>query len=259
VTDRGARRVLAGVSGVLVAAALLLDFPERSGGHFWSDGASYYSMAWSLARDLDTRYQPRDVERVLREFPLGPRGVFLKRASGGLTWAPERGFPWLHRVPPEQPRLYFAKSIVYPALAAPLVALFGTPGLLLTNALAMAAALFLGYALARRRHGPGGALAWSLLLLLGSATAVYLVWPQPEIVNVGLITAGLWAWASGRWPSGSARCSSGPAPPRPRRGPRGRGPRPTGLPCPTSTAPAASPRSRTCSPGRRASPPPGST
>lgn len=197
-TDRGARRVLAGVCGVLVVAALAIDFPARAGGHFWSDGATYYSMTWSLARDLDTRYEPADVERVRREFPLGPRGVFLKRASGGLYWAPERGFPWVHRVPEDAPRLYFAKSIVYPVLAAPFVALFGTSGLLLTNAVAMGLALFLGYALARRRHGPLGALAWTAVLLLGSATAVYLVWPHPEIVNVGLITAGLWAWVTGR-------------------------------------------------------------
>jgi hypothetical protein len=36
------------------------------------------------------------------------------------------------------------------------------------------------------------------VLFLASVTPVYLVWPQPELLNVGLITAGLAAWASGR-------------------------------------------------------------
>jgi hypothetical protein len=36
------------------------------------------------------------------------------------------------------------------------------------------------------------------VLFLATVTPVYLVWPQPELLNVGLITAGLAAWASGR-------------------------------------------------------------
>ena len=40
---------------------------------FWGDGATYYAMAWSLAEDLDLRYEARDVFRVRREFPWGRR------------------------------------------------------------------------------------------------------------------------------------------------------------------------------------------
>ena len=47
-------------------------------------GASGAAMAWSLAEDGDLRYEARDVFRVRREFPSGPQGLFLKRASGGL-------------------------------------------------------------------------------------------------------------------------------------------------------------------------------
>ena len=53
---------------------------------FWGDGATYYSMARSLAEDGDLRYEARDVFRARREFPSGPQGLFLKRASGGLRW-----------------------------------------------------------------------------------------------------------------------------------------------------------------------------
>jgi hypothetical protein len=196
VTDRSARGVILAVSAALVAAVFAVDLAERSGGAFWSDGATYYTMSWSLAEDGDLRYQPRDLARVKREFPSGPQGIFMKRSSGGL--ALQRGFPWLRRVGPDEPRIYFAKSFAYPLVAAPLVALFGTPGLLLANALSLGVALWFGYGLARRRAPPGRALAWTLVLFFATVTPVYLVWPQPELLNVGLITAGLAAWASGR-------------------------------------------------------------
>ena len=194
-TDKQARIALGVVAVSLCAAALAVDFPGRSEGQFWSDGATYYSMAWSLAEDFDLRYEVKDLYRVQREFPLGPQGVFLKRASGGLKWDPGAGFPWLHRIGPDEPRIYYAKSFAHTLFAAPLVALFGTSGLMLTNALAMSVALLLGYALARRREQPLAALVWSGVLLLGTITPLYLIWPQPEILNVGLIVAGLWAWA----------------------------------------------------------------
>ena len=193
--DKQARVGLGLVAASLCAAALVVDFPGRSEGQFWSDGATYYSMAWSLAEDLDLRYEVNDLYRVRREFPAGPQGVFLKRASGGLQWDPGAGFPWLHRIGPDEPRIYYAKSFAHTLFAAPLVALFGTPGLMLTNALAMIVALFLGYALARRREEPAAALAWTLVLLLGTITPLYLIWPQPEILNIALIVAGLWSWA----------------------------------------------------------------
>ncbi len=194
-SDKQARLALGLVAASLCFGALLVDFPGRSKGQFWSDGATYYSMAWSLAEDFDLRYEVRDLYRVRREFPAGPQGVFLKRASGGLGWDPGAGFPWLHRIGPDEPRIYYAKSFAHTLFAAPLVALFGTPGLMLTNALAMTVALFLGYALARRREESLLALVWTLVLLLGTITPLYLVWPQPEILNIGLIVAGLWAWA----------------------------------------------------------------
>ena len=54
-----ARLVLALVSLALVAATLGLDLPRASQGEFWGDGATYYAMAWSLARDLDLRFDAR--------------------------------------------------------------------------------------------------------------------------------------------------------------------------------------------------------
>jgi hypothetical protein len=187
--DRAARIVLALVAALMVAGVWRVRLTQ-----FWGDAATYHSMAWSLAEDGDLRYEARDIARVRREFPPGPQGIFLKRASGGLSWGGAGGFPWVHRVAAGEPRIYFAKPFIYPLAAAPLVSLFGTRGLLLTNALALGAALFLGYAALRRSATPAGALAFTLALFLATVAPVYLVWLAPEIFNLALTTAGLACW-----------------------------------------------------------------
>jgi hypothetical protein len=199
VTERGARIILGLLSAGLVTIALTTDLASLSGGRFWGDGATYHAMAWSLAEDLDLRYEAKDVFRSRREFSEGPQGIFLKRSSGGLTVDTVRGFPWFRRVPSTEPRIYFAKPFVYPALAAPFVRVFGTRGLLLTNAFALAVALLLGYGMLRLEGTPGRALGASAALILGTVAPLYLLWPAPEALGVGLAAAGLYAWRRD-WP-----------------------------------------------------------
>src|SRR5438477_9710435 len=103
-TDRAAHAVLAAIVAVLLGAVCLVRLPG-----FWGDGATYYTMAWSLAEDGDLRYEARDVARVRREHPEGPQGLFLKRASGGLRR--DAAFPWVRRVAADEPWVYFAKAM----------------------------------------------------------------------------------------------------------------------------------------------------
>ena len=195
----GARLVLWLVSLALAGTTLGLDLPRASQGEFWGDGATYYAMAWSLARDLDLRFDEGDLARVRSEFPNGPQGLFLKRASGGLTVDGAAGFPWLRRVRADEGRLYYAKAFVHPLMAAPLVALLGTRGLPLANGVFLSAALWLAFVVLRRRGmGPWASLGVAAALFLLTVTALYLVWPTPEILGLALITAGLAAWATGR-------------------------------------------------------------
>ena len=195
----GPRLVLWLVSLTLAGTTLGLDLPRASQGEFWGDGATYYAMAWSLARDLDLRFDEGDLARVRSEFPNGPQGLFLKRASGGLTVDGAAGFPWLRRVRADEGRLYYAKAFVHPLMAAPLVALLGTRGLPLTNGVFLSAALWLAFVVLRRRGmGPWASLGVAAALFLLTVTALYLVWPTPEILGLALITAGLAAWATGR-------------------------------------------------------------
>jgi hypothetical protein len=196
-TDRVAHLALGAITGALVVAALATDLPRRAKGEFWGDGATYHGMAWSLAEDLDLRYEARDLLRVQREWGSGPQGVFLKRSSGGLRLG--GGFPWISRVPNEEPRLYYAKSFVYPLVAAPFVKIFGTRGLLLTNVLAFGLALWLGYGERRRRgNDPLRSLVLVLVVFFATVAPLYLLWPTPEILGLALATAGLAATSAGR-------------------------------------------------------------
>ena len=188
-TDRTAGLLLAGLAAAGIAAAAVARVPA-----FWGDSATYHAMAWSLAEDGDLEYEARDLFRVRREYPSGPQGIFLKRASGGLTFGGEG----LHRVPEREPRVYFAKAFVHPLIAAPFVRLMGSRGLLVTNALALAITLALAYRELRRTCAPGRALLAASVLLLATVAPVYLVWPTPELVTLALVMGGLSAWRSGR-------------------------------------------------------------
>jgi hypothetical protein len=189
VSERAARLVLAVLVAAMIAGVCLVRLPG-----FWGDGATYYTMAHSLAEDGDLRYEARDVFRARREFPSGPQGLFLKRASGGLYVDGASGFPWVRRVPESDKRIYFAKAFTYSLAAAPLVALMGTRGLLVTNALALGLALVLAYLELRTRASPPWALGAAVAVILATIAPLYLVWPTPELFTFGLVAAGLFAW-----------------------------------------------------------------
>ncbi len=152
VTARPARIALGVVSGLVLLAALAVDLPSASDGRFWSDGATYYAMAASLAFDGDLEFRAEDLARVRQAYPGGPQGVFLKRvasADGGT-------------------RLVYAKPLVYPAVAAPLVRVLGADrGLLLLNAIVLVAALWLGFGLLREGSSEAGAAAGTVAVFLG--------------------------------------------------------------------------------------------
>ena len=103
-SERLARVALGVVTGLVVLVAAAIDLPRASDGRFWSDGATYHAMAGSLASDGDLEFSAADLARVRASYPGGPQGVFLKRVGGDSG----------------TPRLVYAKSLAYPAAAAPL-------------------------------------------------------------------------------------------------------------------------------------------
>jgi len=191
-SDRAARGVLLAIGGLLAVSVVRFDLATATDGTFWSDGATYHAMAWSLAEDRDLRFEARDVFRVRREFPGGPQGIFLKRTEGGLRWDPPLGAPFVRWGGGERnDRIFFAKAFAYPLAAAPFVKLFGTSGLLLLNVMALLGALWLAYGEIRARASPLASLCLVLALFGATVTPIYLLWLTPEIFNLGLIAGGL--------------------------------------------------------------------
>ena len=164
------------------ALALTVDFPRAALG-IQSDEATYYMMGHSLAEDGDLTYRYGDLVRVWREFPTGPAGVFLKKGQT-ITGAPD----------PDQQRLFFGKSFIYPVFAAPFVKLFGTNGFLVLHAILLALVVLCGYLFL---HARAPALP-SLLLATGYVGAtvvpVYFVWITPELFNFSLGYLAYFCW-----------------------------------------------------------------
>lgn len=189
--------VVCAVAGVVLCAfALTVNFPKAAFG-FQSDGATYYAMGHSLARDGDLAFERRDLARVWEEFPTGPEGIFLKKGRDVDLGGSGR-FPfvqWRTRPDSRPDRLYFAKSYAYPLAAAPFVFLFGTNGFLLLHALILGGCLTLAYVWLSATSPRPVALGYALAFVVASAAPVYLVWLTPEIFNFGLMFAGTFLWS----------------------------------------------------------------
>jgi hypothetical protein len=176
--------------------AVSVDFPRAAIG-IQSDEATYYMMGHSLAEDGDLTYRREDLERVWKEFPSGPAGVFLKRGrdvlDAGLMRRPP--FVWLHtRADPDAGRLFFGKSFVYPAFASPFVRIFGTNGFLLFHALLLAGVGWCGFLFlhARAPAAPSAVLAGAFLM--ATVVPVYYVWITPELFNFALGFFAYFCW-----------------------------------------------------------------
>ena len=184
-----------GVVGLLLLGfALGVDFRRAAFG-FQSDGATYYSLAYSLAHDFDFAFERKDLERVWHEFPTGPEGIFLKKGKRvHLGLAGEFPFLWSTSPDTRDDRLYYAKSFAHPLFAAPFVLLFGTNGFLVFHALLLTLCLVCGYAWLRATSTSGIAVGYAFAFLFASAAPVYLVWLTPEVFNLALVFLGTFLW-----------------------------------------------------------------
>jgi hypothetical protein len=176
--------------------AVSVDFPRTAIG-IQSDEATYYMMGHSLAEDGDLTYRREDLERVWKEFSSGPAGLFLKRGrdvlDGGLMLRPP--FFWLQTEPdPDQTRLFYGKSFVYPLFAAPFVKFFGTNGFLVFHALLLAAVAWCAFLFlhARAPAAPSALLAGAFILV--TVVPVYYVWITPELFNFALGFFAYFCW-----------------------------------------------------------------
>jgi hypothetical protein len=164
------------------ALALTVDVPRAAYG-FQSDEATYYMMGLSLVHDGDLTYRREDLVRVWREFPSGPSGVFLKKGKtlGG-------------RPDPDTRRLFYAKSFIYPLCAAPFIALVGTNGFLVLNAIMLALVLVCSYLFLHARSHPWPSTILAAGFVMASVVPVYFVWIMPEVFNFSLALLAYFTW-----------------------------------------------------------------
>ena len=164
----------AAIGIVLTAWALSLDVVEASNHGFFGDAATYYMLGHSLADDLDFEYQREDLVRVWREYPGGPEGVFLKRGKGS--------------------HIFFAKSFIYPLLAAPFIKVFGTNGFMVFHALLMTLCFACAYAYLAARSHPVAALIFALAFVFVSVAPVYMVQIAPDFFNFAIVLFAFFFW-----------------------------------------------------------------
>ena len=186
--------------------ALSVDVPRMAGAAqgtqgaeaaFFSDEATYYMMGHSLAEDGDVTYRRDDLERVWREYPSGPTGLFLKKGKdivrGGLMLRPP--FFWTTTADdPDPARLFYGKSFIYPVFAWPFVELFGTNGFLVFHALLLALVFWCGYAFLHARMSASVSALLTGAFLLATVVPVYFVWIAPELFNFALVFFAYFCW-----------------------------------------------------------------
>ncbi len=163
--DRTAKKTIVFV--FLAFLLLALRFPvEKVQSHaFFDDEAIYYMMTYSLAFDLDLKYEKKDLLRFSRLYGGLPQGIFLKKNERGI---------------------FFAKSFAYPLAAAPFVRLFGNRGFFVLASLLLLMDLLIIYSFARERFSPAASLGISLGMLFLSVMWAYSFWISTEFFNFSL-------------------------------------------------------------------------
>jgi hypothetical protein len=189
--------VLAAVLIVCVygGIALSVDFSRAAFG-IQSDEATYFMMGHSLAEDVDLSYRREDLARVWREFPSGPSGLFLKKGRD-LDVQLTDGAPFVRlesRPDPDAGQLFYGKSYIYPLVASPFVAAFGTNGFLVFHALLLGAVVLAGYLFLNARSSPGVSIVLASGFLMASVAPTYFVWMTPELFNFSLVVLGYFCW-----------------------------------------------------------------
>lgn len=182
---------------VLLSWGLTVDFPKVTGGGFFGDGATYYSLAYSIATDHDFEFRREDLVRVWREYPAGPEGIFLKRGRDldGLTLSSSLPFVGMTTTTdPDSSRLYYGKSFIYPLVAAPFVWLFGTNGFLVLHAVLMTICFSCAYGFVVARGSPIASVLFALAFLFASVAPVYMAWLTSDFFNFAMVLIGYFFW-----------------------------------------------------------------
>ncbi len=135
--------------------------------------ATYFSMAASLAADGDLHCDRADLDRLFAEFPFaGQLRLDLDRDDDGTT-------------------ARFDRPLLYPLLAAPLVALWGANGAVALNGIFFLLALAFAWHRLRRISNDGVALLFGFGFFFFSTASVYLFRIQPQVMVMAMVTIAM--------------------------------------------------------------------
>ncbi|MCP4658796.1 MAG: hypothetical protein GY856_25575 [bacterium] len=177
--ERSTTLVLLCLSLFLVLSPLVLKEPGWPAG-LKADGAAYYLMAMSLARDGDLRCEPEDLRRLFDAFPYHPtHNLILASDDGWHT-------------------LYFGKPFHYSLAAAPAAALFGASGMVAFNMALLLGMAWLGARYLRRYNPSPVAALFATGFFLLSVGFAYVFWIHPEVFTMAAVTACLYLGLSDR-------------------------------------------------------------
>ena len=152
-----------------------------------ADEAAYYLAALSLVEDGDLVCDDGDARRLFREYAGTDNLLLMSRARGETV--------------------YFSVPFIYPAVAAPLVALFGANGMVLLNAALLMAMVWMGFVTLRRHNAPTESLLFACGFFLLSTAFVYVFWLQPEVFQMACMMGAyfLVVWGTREAAGGSGR------------------------------------------------------
>ena len=180
---------------VSLAAALTIDVVKTSFG-VKGDEATYVAMALSLAYDHDLTYERRDLDRFTGIYRSGPEGIFLK--TGHRLRIRFRGSPPFVTVAAlpdvRTDRLYFGKALIYPAVVAPFVWVFGMNGFLISHVLLLFGAGVCGYLFLAAQSRPAPALVFTLAFLAAAAVPVWAAFLTSDLFNFALVFFAYFLW-----------------------------------------------------------------
>jgi hypothetical protein len=180
---------------VSLAAALTIDVVKASFG-IKGDEATYVAMALSLAYDHDLSYERRDLDRFTGIYRSGPEGIFLKR-GGQVRLRIRRSPPFFavtHLPDARTDRLYFGKALIYPAVVAPFVWVFGMNGFLISHVLLLFGTGVCGYLFLAAQSRPAPALVFTLAFLAAAAVPVWAAFLTSDLFNFGLVFFAYFLW-----------------------------------------------------------------
>jgi hypothetical protein len=180
---------------VALAAALSVDV-VKTGFGIKGDEATYVSMALSLAYDHDLTYERRDLDRFYGLYRSGPDGIFLKKGKR-LRFRVTAEPPFVQEIKTadnQTGRLYFAKALLYPIVAAPFVRALGLNGFLVLHVLLLFGVCVCGYTFLAARSAPAPSLLFTLAFVGATCVPVYAVFLAPEILHFSMIFFAYFLW-----------------------------------------------------------------